>query len=117
MVLNIYVLVLIIQCRMDKLESLLICLGTIEENLNTFLLNYRSTANPNTPENQSPGEVIFGRKMRITLDILKPSERNINLIIDIEQKVCQQFNMKHGAKLRIFGEQDNVYARVYKGNN
>lgn len=91
--------------------------GTVEENLNTFLLNYRSTGNPNTPENKSPAEVIFGRKMRITLDILKPPKQNTNLPLDVEQKVCQQFNMKHGAKLRIFGEQDNVYARVYKGNN
>ena len=86
MVLNIYVLVLIIQCRMDKLESLLICLGTIEENLNTFLLNYKSTAKPNIPENQSPAEVIFGRKMRITLDILKPPKHNTNLPLDVDKK-------------------------------
>ena len=60
--------------------------GTIEENLNTFLLNYKSTAKPNIPENQSPAEVIFGRKMRITLDILKPPKHNTNLPLDVDKK-------------------------------
>ncbi|XP_037811061.1 uncharacterized protein K02A2.6-like [Lucilia sericata] len=91
--------------------------GTVCENLNTFLQNYRSTTNPNTPDKKSPAEVLLGRKMSITLDLLKPTKNNNRNVSVPHNKIAEQFNNKHGAKETNFDEQDAVYARIYKGNN
>ena len=67
-------------------------------------------------------ELIFlcfwkGRKIRIKLDLFKPTKNNNRNLSLPHNKVAEQFNSKHGAKETNFDEQAAVYARVYKGNN
>ncbi|XP_058814254.1 uncharacterized protein K02A2.6-like [Topomyia yanbarensis] len=47
--------------------------GAIQEALDIFLITYRTTPNPATPEGKSPSEAMFGRKIRTSLDLLCPS--------------------------------------------
>ena len=47
--------------------------GSIAEALDTFLLTYRSTPNRSVPEGKSPSEILFGRRIRTCLELLRPS--------------------------------------------
>lgn len=88
--------------------------GDIDENSENFLLNYRITPNPNCPSNVSPAEVIFGRKIRTTFDLLKPSVKHpIKHNIQMEN----EFNSKHGAKRRNFEIDDKVWIQIHKNNS
>lgn len=49
--------------------------------LQTFLQCYRTTPNLSLPENATPAERMFGRKIRIPLDLLRPTEHNIAPIV------------------------------------
>lgn len=93
--------------------------GTLSENLQSFLQNYRSTPNQNTPENKSPSEILFGRKMRIPLDLIKPTftDSTPQKPLIKNETMEKQLNIKHGARDRYFSEGDAVYARMYAGNN
>lgn len=87
--------------------------GNLDDNLDTFLKAYRTTPNKNCPDNKSPAEIVFKRKIRSVFDLLKPlnsqtGERNTKMEI--------QFNVKHGAKFREFELNDRVYVQVH-GNN
>ncbi|XP_058985848.1 uncharacterized protein K02A2.6-like [Musca domestica] len=86
---------------------------TPTESLQTFLEVYRSTPNPNAPEGKSPAESFIGRKMRTVFDVLRKQqspEYNVN------HKMEQQYNTKHGTKNREFSNGELVYARNFKGN-
>ena len=88
--------------------------GTQEENLHTFLQMYRTTPNPNSPQNKSPGEVFFGRPIRTSLDLLRKPSKQKNIK---NEKMEQQFNQHHGAKKVQFNVDDSVYAKVFKNNS
>lgn len=81
--------------------------------LDLFLQYYRSTPNQ-TIENKTPAELFLGRKLRIDLDLLRPTERKPK-IINLRQN--EQFNRKHAAKKRTFCVGDLVLAKVYSRNN
>ncbi|XP_039449423.1 uncharacterized protein K02A2.6-like [Culex pipiens pallens] len=76
--------------------------GTIEEALDIFLLAYRSTPNRCAPEGKSPAEIMFGRKIRTCLELLRPPADP-----EPPQKEDQR---------RSFAKQDLVYAQVHSGN-
>lgn len=44
-------------------------------NLLVFLAAYRSTPNPNVPENKSAASWFIGRNLRLQLDILKDEKK------------------------------------------
>ncbi|XP_065092789.1 uncharacterized protein K02A2.6-like [Ochlerotatus camptorhynchus] len=76
----------------------------LQETLEVFLATYRSTPSGVT-EQKSPSEMMFGRQMRTTLDLLRPTE--ISKPVDLE--TAQQ--------PRQFNTGDLVYAKVHKRND
>lgn len=87
--------------------------GTMRENIHTFLQRYRATPNRYAPNQKSPSELLLGRMLRTELDLLNP-----NTVTSTERNITQenQFNRKHGAKLRQFETGDKVHAKVYRGS-
>lgn len=85
----------------------------IYQKLQLFLSSYRSTPNKNAPEGKSPSEILTGRKMKTTLDLIKPPNRRPLLH---NQKMEQQFNRRHGAVERSFTPGELVLAKVYQHN-
>lgn len=80
--------------------------------LQTFLQHYRMTPNAQLPNDCSPAEVMFGRKIKSTLDLMKPK---IKFGIIRDDKMELQFNTKHGAKCRVFYPNQTVYVRDFRG--
>lgn len=80
--------------------------------LQTFLQRYRITPNAQLPNNCSPAEIMFGRKTKSTLDLLKPK---VKFDIIRNDKMESQFNTKHGAKYRVFYPNQKVYVRDFRG--
>ncbi|XP_062537880.1 uncharacterized protein K02A2.6-like [Armigeres subalbatus] len=76
--------------------------GAIQEALDTFLMTYRSTPNPSAPQGKSPSEVIFGRRIRTSLDLLRPP-------------TVPEVNDHSGS--RSFKKGDPVYAKVHTNNS
>ncbi|CAH8629503.1 unnamed protein product [Schistosoma haematobium] len=85
--------------------------GKIEEILDDFLLVYRTTPNPSTPNQMSPAEIMFGRKVRTALDAMKPQQIDIG---KRNRKMENQFDRHHGAKRRIFQRNQKVYVRDFR---
>ncbi|CAI2724010.1 unnamed protein product [Schistosoma spindalis] len=85
--------------------------GKIKEILNDFLFVYRTTPNPSAPNQMSPAEIMFGRKVKTALDAIKPER---NLIGTRNRKMVIQFNRHHGAKNRIFRNNQTVYVRDFR---
>lgn len=79
--------------------------GAIQEALDVFLLTYRTTPNPATPEGISPSEAMFGRKIRTSLDLLRPS--TVPAVVSSEEAKNTRKAFKIG---------DCVYAKLYSGN-
>ncbi|XP_055590830.1 uncharacterized protein K02A2.6-like [Uranotaenia lowii] len=73
----------------------------ISEALCTFLLTYRSTPNPATPEGKSPSEAMFCRPIRTSLDLLRPPVHSENPPAELN---------------RSFQNHDPVYAKVFSRN-
>nr|CAX83705.1 Gag-Pol polyprotein [Schistosoma japonicum] len=85
--------------------------GKIKEILDDFLLIYRTTPNPSAPNHLSPAEIMFGRKVKTTLDAIKPKQidkgrRN--------RKMETQFNRHHGTRRRVFQINQKVYVRDFR---
>ncbi|XP_055622875.1 uncharacterized protein K02A2.6-like [Toxorhynchites rutilus septentrionalis] len=87
---------------------------TLDEALNTFLLCYRSTPCRSAPGGKSPAELLLGRPLRTSFELLRPPSK-FNKNNSLKQN--QQFNTKHGAKEKCFDVQDQVYAQVHRGND
>ncbi|XP_055906626.1 uncharacterized protein K02A2.6-like [Eupeodes corollae] len=94
--------------------------GTITQNLQTFLQSYRSTPNRNSPNSKSPAEIMFGRNIRISLNLIKPNlnenHQNQNETINNKNQttMSKQFNRKFGTNPRSFNSQDLVYVKWHK---
>ncbi|KAK4468997.1 hypothetical protein MN116_000139 [Schistosoma mekongi] len=84
--------------------------GGLEEILYKFLFTYRSTPNLETVGKISPAEAMFGRKIRMSLDSLKP---NSATTIKRNTKMEAQYNKKHGAKPRRFYPGQKVWVRDF----
>ena len=82
--------------------------GDLREKLARFLFQYRIT--PQSTTGLSPGELLFGRRLRSRLDALRP-----NAAERVERKQeAQKRNHDMTAKRRSFTEGDDVYVKVYK---
>lgn len=82
--------------------------GTSEEILDVFLTTYRTTPNVQNSDSKTPAEILYGRKIRTSLELLRPPTEN-QQIRNLPME--DQFNNHHGAKLRTFKTNDLVYAR------
>lgn len=80
--------------------------------LQRFLQRYRITPNAQLPNNCSPAEIMLGREMKSTLDLMRPKEK-FDLVRD--SKMEMDFNIKHGAKQRIFMPKQQVFVRDFRG--
>ncbi|KER34146.1 hypothetical protein T265_00018 [Opisthorchis viverrini] len=47
--------------------------GTTTEVLDTFLLNYRATPNPQSPDGRPPAEVMMNRRLKLAHDVILPT--------------------------------------------
>ncbi|XP_055584891.1 uncharacterized protein K02A2.6-like [Uranotaenia lowii] len=79
--------------------------GSVKQALDTFLLTYRTTPNANVPEGKSPAEVMYGRPIRICLDLLRIPQPNPKVEIEESNKQPRSFERKQ-----------LVYAKVYANN-
>ena len=81
--------------------------GSIPTRVSHFLFAYRNT--PHTTTGSSPAELLFNRRPRTRLDLMRPS-----VGARVQKK---QYNQKQShdksAKPRSFKEQDNVYVRNF----
>ncbi|XP_038106927.1 uncharacterized protein K02A2.6-like [Culex quinquefasciatus] len=85
----------------------------LRQAIDTFLLCYRSTPCRSAPQSKTPAELLLGRRLRTSLDLLKPPTP-FNKPADSEQE--KQFNRKHGAKARNYNVKDLVWAKVHRNN-
>ncbi|XP_055632357.1 uncharacterized protein K02A2.6-like [Toxorhynchites rutilus septentrionalis] len=86
---------------------------TLEEAIDTSLLCYRRTPCRSAPCGKSPADLMYGRPIRTSLELLRPPTPFYKLPSTKQEK---QFNRKHGAKARSCDSQDLVWAKVYAAN-
>ena len=87
--------------------------GITEELVQKFLLTYRSTPCPASPDQKSPAENFIGRQIRTPLSDLQLQIRRGRRT---SRKSCmkKQFDKKNGARPRLFNDQETVYVRDFK---
>ncbi|PIO58024.1 integrase core domain protein, partial [Teladorsagia circumcincta] len=85
--------------------------GPTVDALQTFLFTYRNTPCTASPFGRSPAENFIGRRLRSTLDLLKPKHAP-EAKPDIAMEM--QFNRRHGAKPRKFEPNDLAFARDFR---
>ncbi|XP_065083396.1 uncharacterized protein K02A2.6-like [Ochlerotatus camptorhynchus] len=78
------------------------CVG---EALDIFLLTYRTTPNRQVEDGKSPSEAMFGRRIRTSLDLLRPPPARPPIEPNPDDEVR-----------RSFSAHDPVYAKVYSNN-
>ncbi|XP_065082448.1 uncharacterized protein K02A2.6-like [Ochlerotatus camptorhynchus] len=82
--------------------------SSTDEALDTFLLAYRSTPNRSAPEGLCSSEIMFGRRLRTCLELLRPSpERPPPELSPVDLKK---------SSMRSFSQSDLVYAKIYTKN-
>ncbi|XP_058817027.1 uncharacterized protein K02A2.6-like [Topomyia yanbarensis] len=77
----------------------------MQQALDIFLLTYRSTPNRALPDQKSPSEVMFGRKIRTCLELLRPPT--------VRTPVAPSDDH---TKPRFFSRNYSVYAKLYGRN-
>ena len=81
--------------------------GTISDKISRFLFSYRNI--PHSTTGTSPAELMFGRRLRSQLDLLKPStEARVE-----ESQQRQKRGHDQHTRDRYFTEGDTVYVRNY----
>uniref|UniRef100_A0A5S6QPP6 Integrase catalytic domain-containing protein n=1 Tax=Trichuris muris TaxID=70415 RepID=A0A5S6QPP6_TRIMR len=80
--------------------------------LQTFLFHYRSTP-CSAIEKKSPAELFLGRRLRLTLDLIRPTTRQQRRR---NEKMEQQFNRHHGARKREFSIGNEVLVKDHYAN-
>ncbi|KAL3117007.1 hypothetical protein niasHT_002966 [Heterodera trifolii] len=78
------------------------------EIIETFLTAYRTTPNDTLQECKSPAEAFLGRKVRTTLDLLRPPQFQP---MERDELMERRLNKRFGAKPREFGPGDKIFAR------
>nr|XP_049463733.1 uncharacterized protein K02A2.6-like [Anopheles coluzzii] len=77
---------------------------SLQEALDTFLLVYRSSPNPSLGNAKSPADIMLGRQMRTTLNLLRPPSPE-TISMENEPKPSRQFQPN-----------DLVYFKRFAGN-
>ncbi|KXJ74169.1 hypothetical protein RP20_CCG014257 [Aedes albopictus] len=85
---------------------------TLDEAIDSFLLCYRSTPCRSAPDGKSPGELMYGRPIRTSLELLRPPTP----YNEPSKDQAKQFNRKHGTKAREYHPRDLVWTKVYSAN-
>ena len=85
--------------------------GSLMTKLQRFLLNYRTT--PQTRTGVAPAELLMNRKLRTTLDFVKPKIRKR---VGKRQKNFKQYHDFHARK-RTFGEGETVIVKNLEDGN
>ena len=83
-----------------------------QEAVQRFLRAYRSTPNERAPYGLSPAELIYGRRIRLPIAALLPPPPPAPA--EVDEKMEEDYNRKHGATQRHFKEGDGV---IYKNSN
>ncbi|XP_065075308.1 uncharacterized protein K02A2.6-like [Ochlerotatus camptorhynchus] len=86
---------------------------TLQEAISTFLQCYRSTPCRSAPEGKSPADILLGRPIRTSLELLRPPTPTHKIE---NSKQEEQFNRKHGAIPKSYSHQDLVWAKVFRNN-
>ncbi|XP_055614957.1 uncharacterized protein K02A2.6-like [Toxorhynchites rutilus septentrionalis] len=76
--------------------------GPIQNALDIFLMTYRTTPNVSAPGGKSPSEVMFGRRIRTSLDLLRPPT--------VRETISETVP-------RSFKKSDAIYAKVHSKNS
>ncbi|KFD58860.1 hypothetical protein M514_00023, partial [Trichuris suis] len=84
----------------------------VKGTLQTFLFHYRSTP-CSAIGKKSPAELFLGRRLRLTLDLIRPTVRQQRRR---NEKMEQQFNRRHGARKREFSIGDTVLVKDHYAN-
>lgn len=84
--------------------------GKVREILDDFALFYRTFSNPSALNQLSPAEIMFGWKVEIALDTIKPKQNGIRR----NRKMGAEFNNHHGTICRIFQNNQKVYVRDFR---
>lgn len=79
--------------------------GKMDAALDTFLLTYRSTPNQSAPDGLSPSEVMFGRRVRTCLELLRPPPSKPPEPVQLPE-----------VKTRSLNRGDAVFVKVYAKN-
>ncbi|XP_055623717.1 uncharacterized protein K02A2.6-like [Toxorhynchites rutilus septentrionalis] len=77
--------------------------GSIEEALDVFLLTYRSTPSRALPDQKSPSEIMFGRKIRTCLELLRPPPVRVPVPTDDDRKQPRSFNRNETVYAKLHG--------------
>ncbi|XP_035916389.1 uncharacterized protein K02A2.6-like [Anopheles stephensi] len=77
--------------------------GSVQEAVDIFLMTYRSTPHKLLERNQSPAELMLGRRLRTCMELLRPT-MNVSS------------GVKVGEPLRKYERNDLVYAKQYYRN-
>lgn len=84
----------------------------IEDALQTFLYTYRYTPNKSVQDGKSPAEAMIGRKLRTSMDLLRPSQQYFR----VNTQQDEQYNRAHSSQERWFKPGDEVYAEIHIRN-
>ena len=84
--------------------------GSTREIIEIFLSSYRATSNPNCPNEKSPAEASMKRKIRLPVDVIRPSPSNS---LKRNKTMEKQFNRRQGAMSRLFLPGQPVFAKDY----
>lgn len=68
------------------LRKIRVSTRSLQEALDVFLLTYRSTPNRVLPEKHSPAEMMFNRRIRTSLELLRPPVKPIPVAEDVHVK-------------------------------
>ncbi|XP_055916393.1 uncharacterized protein K02A2.6-like [Eupeodes corollae] len=85
---------------------------TPQHGLQQFLSMYRTAQNRNTPNGLPPAKLMYGRKLKTTLDLLRDYPRHFSSTK--KDKQVMQFNRHHGAKFRSLKPGDLVFVKTYR---
>ena len=82
-------------------------IGTVQDRIARLLFSYRIT--PHTTTGLSPSEMLFGRKLRSRLDLLKPDlQQNVQA-----KQLKQKADRDRRCRPRHFEEGESVFAKNY----
>lgn len=81
--------------------------------IHEFLRDYRATPHDAAPDGLSPAQLMFGRKMKIPLDSVRPPTQHV---LERNSAMEEAYNRKHGARNRTFAVGERILTRFANGS-